>query len=127
MTINTDERRQRLEADLATKEIPTVADLAGPILRGLLALHDFGGYGFDAGILGYHVEEGDLLEEADKIIALVEGVATAVEMGVASMICEGSHIHAANARAMVLAIFDLEVLRVGRNTITREQMLYGDA
>jgi hypothetical protein len=34
MTMDTDERRQRLEAHLATKTMPTVADLATLILAG---------------------------------------------------------------------------------------------
>ncbi len=118
---------KRIAADLAEQPpLPTIEEAAGPLVRALVSIHDLGAY--DIGPvdrLGHSVEMGELLDEAAARLALIEGVAHAVEMAVDRVLC-GPHksMHAANARAMVLAIIDADDLRVEMSRAAHERMAY---
>jgi hypothetical protein len=118
----------QLEADLVKLELPAVEDIAGPILRALMAVHDFGAYTIETGVLATEVTEEDRFrDDAERIVRFVEDVATAVEHGVSSLIVDPDRsMHPANARAAVLAIFGLSELRDAIRHKAYESMIYGD-
>lgn len=120
---------EHLETYLAALELPAVADVAGPILRALKALYDFGAYNFDVDALSWEITENDdrFRDDAERIVRFVEDVATAVEDAVDAFIPSASRaMHPANARAIVLAIFDLDDLRHSVHQRARDAMLHGD-
>ena len=118
-----------LAAELAKRPpLPTVEEVAGPVVRALQSLHDLGAY--NLGDSEYHasaIEYGEFLDEADARIALVEGVANAIELAVGMfLVHDQKGMHAANARAMVLAIVNIDELRVERHRLTHERMAFAD-
>lgn len=110
----------------ARPPLPSVEDLAGPIVRGLLALHDFASYeGIPDGMI-FAIDQGEFCEEANELLALIEGVATAVETGVDMLIAgETQTIHSANARSIVLALLDNAELRVTMHGAAYQRMIDG--
>jgi hypothetical protein len=106
--------------------MPSVDDLAGPILRGLLAVWDLG-QSNDIDGFAFAVGEGHLVDEAREVLTLLDEVATAVEIGVAKFLrLDAKAMHPANARALVMAVADLEGLRDAFHTATHERMVWND-
>jgi hypothetical protein len=104
--------------------MPTVDELAGPILRGLVAVWDLG-QSNDIDGFAFAVGEGALVDEAAAVLTLLDEVATAVEIGVAKFLRPDARaMHPENARALVMAVADLEGLRDAFHTAAHERMVW---